>query len=180
MSIAEPTLAMTFAFFWTVSFTQMNINPVSFCTTPCVLLKVWCTKCGAQSVVLKVWCCEQAEQQAVSDAVEAVTNVTKAIWPQSRTVLFGSQATTLALPGSDLDIVILGVSENITNAASGFTKCVCILMCAYNAGHGHGLVTWQAYGCVYMSVVRDLVQVSGKQLSELYQSPPCLLPSQRV
>ncbi|KAL0044929.1 hypothetical protein WJX82_002262 [Trebouxia sp. C0006] len=64
----------------------------------------------------------EAEQQAVSDAVEAVTNVAKAIWPQSRTVLFGSQATTLALPGSDLDIVILGVSENITNAASGFTK----------------------------------------------------------
>ncbi|KAL0029353.1 hypothetical protein WJX77_001697 [Trebouxia sp. C0004] len=64
----------------------------------------------------------EVEQQAVSDAVEAVTNVAKAIWPHSHTVLFGSQATTLALPGSDLDIVILGVSENITNAASGFSK----------------------------------------------------------
>ncbi|KAL0040123.1 hypothetical protein WJX79_007645 [Trebouxia sp. C0005] len=64
----------------------------------------------------------EVERQAVSDAVKAVTDVAKAIWPQSCTVLFGSQATTLALPGSDLDIVILGVSENITNAASGFTK----------------------------------------------------------
>ena len=82
-------------------------------------------------LVLKLWWCKQAEQQAVSDAVEAVTSVAKALWPQSRTVLFGSQATTLALPGSDLDIVILGVSENITNAASGFTKCVCISMYAH-------------------------------------------------
>lgn len=81
--------------------------------------------------MLKLWWCKQAEQQAVSDAVEAVTSVAKALWPQSRTVLFGSQATTLALPGSDLDIVILGVSENITNAASGFTKCVCISMYAH-------------------------------------------------
>ncbi len=126
--------------------------------------------------MLKVWCCEQAEQQAVSDAVEAVTNVAKAIWPQSRTVLFGSQATTLALPGSDLDIVILGVSENITNAASGFTKCVCIVMCAYNARPGHGLATCQSNGCMYMSVSRDLMQVGGKQLSELIQLPPCVLP----
>ncbi len=118
-------------------------------------------------MVLSVSCCEQAEQQAVSDAVEAVTNVAKAIWPQSRTVLFGSQATTLALPGSDLDIVILGVSENITNAASGFTKCVCILMCAYIARHGHGLATYQSYGRMYMSVSRDLVQLGNKQLSEL-------------
>lgn len=52
----------------------------------------------------------------------AVTSVTKVLWPDSQTVLFGSQATSLALPGSDLDIVVLGVSENITNAASGFTR----------------------------------------------------------
>ncbi len=148
MSIAQPILVAAFALFWTVSFTLMNINinAVSGCATP------WCSMCGAQSVVLKVWCCEQAEQQAVSDAVEAVTNVAKAIWPQSRTVLFGSQATTLALPGSDLDIVILGVSENITNAASGFTKYVCMSLCACNARHGHGLATCQDYGRMYMSV----------------------------
>jgi len=64
----------------------------------------------------------QAERQAVSEALSAVTRITKVLWRESHTVLFGSQATNLALPGSDLDIVVLGVSENITNAASGFSK----------------------------------------------------------
>ena len=64
----------------------------------------------------------QAEQQAVRDALDNVIRITKIVWPESRTVLFGSQATNLALPGSDLDIVVLGVSENITHAASGFNR----------------------------------------------------------
>ena len=64
----------------------------------------------------------QEEQQAVREALDSVTNIAKIIWPESHTVLFGSQATNLALPGSDLDIVVLGVSEDITHAASGFNR----------------------------------------------------------
>lgn len=64
----------------------------------------------------------QAEQQCIEAAVEAVRRVVKVLWGQSRTVLFGSQATGLALPGSDLDIVVLGVSDNMANAAAGFTR----------------------------------------------------------
>ena len=44
------------------------------------------------------------------------------IWPRARTVLFGSQATSLALPGSDLDIVVLGVTQDLARAGTGFTK----------------------------------------------------------
>lgn len=44
------------------------------------------------------------------------------LWRQSRTVLFGSQATGLALPGSDLDIVVLGVTDAMSNAAAGFSR----------------------------------------------------------
>ncbi|KAL3160428.1 hypothetical protein ABBQ32_010750 [Trebouxia sp. C0010 RCD-2024] len=64
----------------------------------------------------------QAEQQCIDSAVEAVRRVVAVLWGQSRTVLFGSQATGLALPGSDLDIVVLGVSDNMANAAAGFTR----------------------------------------------------------
>lgn len=44
------------------------------------------------------------------------------LWGHSRTVLFGSQATGLALPGSDLDIVVLGVTDAMSNAAAGFSR----------------------------------------------------------
>lgn len=64
----------------------------------------------------------QAEQQCIDTAVESVRRVVSVLWPQSRTVLFGSQATGLALPGSDLDIVVLGVSDNMTDAAAGFSR----------------------------------------------------------
>ena len=64
----------------------------------------------------------QAEQQCIDTAVEAVRRIVSVLWGQSRTVLFGSQATGLALPGSDLDIVVLGVSDNMSNAAAGFSR----------------------------------------------------------
>ena len=67
-------------------------------------------------------CMVQVERATVQHAVDSVSKLAKLLWPHSRTVLFGSQATDLALPGSDLDIVILGVAQDLTTAASGFTK----------------------------------------------------------
>ncbi|GFR51554.1 hypothetical protein Agub_g13973, partial [Astrephomene gubernaculifera] len=42
------------------------------------------------------------------------------IWPTARVVLFGSQAAGLALPGSDLDLVVLGVMPHLATPAEGF------------------------------------------------------------
>lgn len=64
----------------------------------------------------------QSESNAISNALAAVSTIATRLWPQSRTVLFGSQATGLSLPGGDLDIVILGVSHEMTNPALGFTR----------------------------------------------------------
>ncbi|KAL4428251.1 hypothetical protein ABPG75_002340 [Micractinium tetrahymenae] len=61
------------------------------------------------------------EVEAVQAAVLAVSEVARSLWPHSRTALFGSQATGLALPGSDLDIVVLNVGATLERAATGFT-----------------------------------------------------------
>lgn len=64
-----------------------------------------------------------AEEAAlVREALWNVGAAAAALWPGSRTVLFGSQATGLALPGSDLDVVVLGVSQHLTRAGSGYTR----------------------------------------------------------
>ena len=39
-----------------------------------------------------------------------------------RQVLFGSQATGLALPNSDLDVVVLGVGAHLGRAGSGYSR----------------------------------------------------------
>ena len=65
----------------------------------------------------------QEEAARVRGAVAAVAEACSTLWPGSHTVLFGSQATSLALPGSDLDIVVLGVAAPLQRAASGFTTC---------------------------------------------------------
>lgn len=67
-------------------------------------------------------CRLQEESEAVTLAVDTVARVVRLIWPHARTVLFGSQATSLALPGSDLDIVVLGVTQDLARAGTGFTK----------------------------------------------------------
>ena len=46
----------------------------------------------------------------------------RSVWPGCRAALFGSQATGLALPGADLDVVVLGASTELQRAGSGFTK----------------------------------------------------------
>jgi DNA polymerase sigma len=52
---------------------------------------------------------------------DRLRELVKTIWPHAELHLFGSQATGLALPGSDLDVVILGVTPVLQNAAQGFT-----------------------------------------------------------
>ena len=78
----------------------------------------------------------QHEARIVQAALQAVARAATALWPQSRTLLFGSQATGLALPGSDLDIVVLGVSEDLQSPAAGFTWCVDALVAAAGAEAG--------------------------------------------
>jgi DNA polymerase sigma len=54
-------------------------------------------------------------------ALRQLGEIVRRIWPAAQIHLFGSQATGLALPGSDLDFVILGASPIMQNAAQGFS-----------------------------------------------------------
>jgi len=62
-----------------------------------------------------------SEIATVQGVVHAVDSAARDVWPAARAVLFGSQATGLALPGGDLDIVVLGVGPQLQRAATGFT-----------------------------------------------------------
>jgi len=53
-------------------------------------------------------------------AVRAVDIAARAVWKQAEVLMFGSQATGLALPGNDLDIVVLNVGPQLKRAATGF------------------------------------------------------------
>ncbi|MEW5308877.1 MAG: hypothetical protein WDW38_000801 [Sanguina aurantia] len=64
----------------------------------------------------------ELELQQLDIAMRAVQTVVASIWPHARAVLFGSQASGLSLPGSDLDIVILGVMEDLATPAEGFRR----------------------------------------------------------
>lgn len=58
----------------------------------------------------------------IREIVEKIESAARSIWPQSKTYLFGSYAQGLSLPGSDLDITILGVGPNIMSSAFGFSQ----------------------------------------------------------
>lgn len=61
--------------------------------------------------------------QRVQQMVEEVSAAARIVWGnRACAVLFGSQATGLALPGSDLDVVILGCSVQMSNPAKGYNK----------------------------------------------------------
>lgn len=49
----------------------------------------------------------EEEEKARNDALDRIQEVVKALWPDSRLALFGSFATGLYLPTSDIDAVIL-------------------------------------------------------------------------
>ena len=61
------------------------------------------------------------EIQAVQAAVTLVDRAAKSIWKRAYALPFGSQATGLALPGADVDIVVLGVGPELKRAGSGFS-----------------------------------------------------------
>lgn len=44
------------------------------------------------------------------------------LWPHCQVLPFGSQASSMALPGSDVDIAILGVGQPAAKGAAGFSK----------------------------------------------------------
>jgi DNA polymerase sigma len=50
-----------------------------------------------------------AETETVHRLLEEVGRAGRRLWHTARVALFGSQAHGLALPGSDLDIVVLGL-----------------------------------------------------------------------
>ena len=65
----------------------------------------------------------KVEADLIKEGVRKIDMVARSLWPHAETVLFGSQATGLALPGGDMDIAILGVGAqlNVSRAAVGFT-----------------------------------------------------------
>jgi len=62
----------------------------------------------------------QAEIRAVQHAQSLVTETALSIWPSCTVGSFGSQANATALPGSDIDITILGVMD--FDGASGIKR----------------------------------------------------------
>ena len=68
----------------------------------------------------------QAELKAVQQAQSVITEAALGIWPGCTVGSFGSQANTTALPGSDIDITILGVHD--MDGASGIKRCAARLL----------------------------------------------------
>ena len=58
----------------------------------------------------------------VIEVVEGIEACAKTLWPNSKVFIVGSQATGLNLPGSDIDLGILGVVKDLSKAGSGFSN----------------------------------------------------------
>lgn len=80
----------------------------------------------------------KAEIQARNEVIMTVESITKKLWPHSSLHIFGSVATNLALPSSDVDISIMGSPEcgsesefhtlaNAVRSISGFAKRVQVI-----------------------------------------------------
>lgn len=80
----------------------------------------------------------KAEIQARNEVIMTVESITKKLWPRSSLHIFGSVATNLALPSSDVDITIMGSPEcgsesefhilaNAVRSISGFAKRVQVI-----------------------------------------------------
>ena len=63
-----------------------------------------------------------SEIRRIREIVEKIETAATSIWPKSETYLFGSYAQGLSLPGSDLDITILGVGPTMKSSALGFSQ----------------------------------------------------------
>ena len=81
------------------------------------------TRMGDALPHLRDWQCHgQAEAEAAQSAARLVAECALELWPHCQVLPFGSQATTMALPGSDVDIAILGVGQPAAKGATGFSK----------------------------------------------------------
>mmetsp|Transcript_5910 Transcript_5910/g.11535 ORF Transcript_5910/g.11535 Transcript_5910/m.11535 type:complete len:821 (+) Transcript_5910:242-2704(+) len=63
-----------------------------------------------------------AELNALNKLINKMDAAVKSLWPEGKAVIFGSQASGLALPGADLDVAIVGVGPNMSSASSGFSS----------------------------------------------------------
>lgn len=57
-------------------------------------------------MMLKVAAENTARKPYINWAVKRVTRSLQVLWPRSRTNIFGSNATGLSLPSSDVDLVV--------------------------------------------------------------------------
>jgi hypothetical protein len=64
-----------------------------------------------------------AETRTRARALEAIRDTVASLWPEAQVVLFGSTATGLSLPSSDLDVVVFGVPglEELQSQSGSFT-----------------------------------------------------------
>lgn len=63
-----------------------------------------------------------AELNALNKLINKMDAAVKSLWPEGKAVIFGSQASGLALPGADLDVAIVGVGPSMSSASSGFSS----------------------------------------------------------
>ena len=68
-----------------------------------------------------------SEVTILKEVVTKIEQIARSLWNQSQAVIFGSQAVSLALPGADVDVAIIGIGPNMKSASSGFSnREVCI------------------------------------------------------
>lgn len=79
--------------------------------------------------VYKVAAENMARKPYINWAVKRVTRSLQVLWPRSRTNVFGSNATGLALPSSDVDLVVcLPPVRNLVSASALYFS---VIMCLY-------------------------------------------------
>ena len=64
----------------------------------------------------------EEEVSYIKFLINKIDDTVRKIWPKARALIFGSQATALALPGSDLDVAIVGVGPKMSSASAGFSQ----------------------------------------------------------
>lgn len=62
--------------------------------------------CLLKIMLSKVAAANMARKPYINWAVKRVTRSLQVLWPRSRTNIFGSNATGLSLPTSDVDLVV--------------------------------------------------------------------------
>lgn len=77
----------------------------------------------------KVAAANMARKPYINWAVKRVTRSLQVLWPRSRTNVFGSNATGLSLPTSDVDLVVcLPPVRNLVSASWVFLLIMCLYL----------------------------------------------------